>query len=51
VEHALDLARAKAVGVNLDELLISQPDASEQALEIAEILIRSGAVDAIVVDS
>lgn len=50
-EHALDPARAKAVGVNLDELLISQPDTGEQALEIAETLIRSGAVDVIVVDS
>jgi len=50
-EHALDPARAKALGVNLDELLISQPDTGEQALEIAETLIRSGAVDVIVVDS
>ena len=50
-EHALDPSRAKAVGVNLDELLISQPDTGEQALEIAETLIRSGAVDVIVVDS
>jgi recombination protein RecA len=50
-EHALDPARAKSVGVNLDELLISQPDTGEQALEIAETLIRSGAVDVIVVDS
>ncbi|MFH1244476.1 MAG: recombinase RecA [bacterium] len=50
-EHALDPARAKAVGVNLDELLISQPDTGEQALEIAETLIRSGAVDVIVIDS
>ena len=50
-EHALDPARAKAVGVKLDELLISQPDTGEQALEIAETLIRSGAVDVIVVDS
>lgn len=50
-EHALDPARAKALGVNLDELLISQPDTGEAALEIAETLIRSGAVDVIVVDS
>jgi len=50
-EHALDPSRAKAVGVNLDELLISQPDTGEQALEIAETLIRSGAIDVIVVDS
>lgn len=50
-EHALDPARAKDIGVNLDELLISQPDTGEQALEIAETLIRSGAVDVIVVDS
>jgi recombination protein RecA len=50
-EHALDPARARALGVNLDELLISQPDTGEQALEIAETLIRSGAVDVIVVDS
>ena len=50
-EHALDPARAKSLGVNLDELLISQPDTGEQALEIAETLIRSGAVDVIVVDS
>ncbi len=50
-EHALDPARAKALGVNLDELLISQPDTGEQALEIAETLIRSGAVDVVVVDS
>jgi recombination protein RecA len=50
-EHALDPARARAVGVNLDELLVSQPDTGEQALEIAETLIRSGAVDVIVVDS
>lgn len=50
-EHALDPARAKSLGVNLDELLISQPDTGEQALEIAETLIRSGAVDVVVVDS
>ena len=50
-EHALDPGRAKAIGVNIDELLISQPDTGEQALEIAETLIRSGAVDVIVIDS
>lgn len=50
-EHALDPKRAEAIGVNLDELLLSQPDTGEQALEITETLIRSGAVDVIVVDS
>jgi len=50
-EHALDPDYAAGLGVNLDELLISQPDYGEQALEIAETLIRSGSVDAIVVDS
>ena len=50
-EHALDPEYAEHLGVNLDELLISQPDFGEQALEIAETLIRSGSVDAIVVDS
>ncbi len=50
-EHALDPNYARALGVNLDELLISQPDSGEQALEIAETLVRSGAVDVIVVDS
>jgi len=50
-EHALDPSRARAIGVNLDELLISQPDTGEQALEITETLIRSGAVDVIVIDS
>lgn len=50
-EHALDPARAKAIGVNIDELLISQPDTGEQALEITETLIRSGAIDVIVIDS
>jgi recombination protein RecA len=50
-EHALDPEYAGNLGVNLDELLISQPDFGEQALEIAETLIRSGSVDAIVVDS
>ena len=51
VEHALDPVYAKALGVNIDELLISQPDSGEQALEIAEALVRSGAIDAIVLDS
>jgi recombination protein RecA len=50
-EHALDPSRASSIGVNLDDLLISQPDTGEQALEIAETLIRSGAVDVIVIDS
>ena len=50
-EHALDPEYAEKLGVNLDELLISQPDFGEQALEIAETLIRSGSVDAIVIDS
>ena len=51
VEHALDPVYAKALGVNIDNLLVSQPDSGEQALEIAEALIRSGAIDAIVLDS
>ena len=50
-EHALDPQYAKALGVNTDELWVSQPDAGEQALEIAENLVRSGAVDIIVIDS
>src|SRR3990172_4013274 len=50
-EHALDPERAETIGVNLDELLMSQPDTGEQALEITETLIRSGAIDVIVVDS
>ncbi|CAG37687.1 recombinase RecA [Desulfotalea psychrophila] len=50
-EHALDTAYAEKLGVNIDNLLVSQPDFGEQALEIAEILIRSGGVDIIVVDS
>jgi recombination protein RecA len=50
-EHALDAEYARNLGVNLDELLISQPDFGEQALEITETLIRSGSVDAIVIDS
>ncbi len=50
-EHALDPGYARKLGVNLDELLISQPDAGEQALEIADTLVRSGAIDVLVVDS
>jgi len=50
-EHALDVTYARKLGVNTDELLISQPDTGEQALEIAEILVRSGAIDVLVVDS
>ena len=51
VEHALDPAYASALGVNIDELLVSQPDTGEQALEITEALVRSGAIDVVVVDS
>ncbi len=51
VEHALDPDYSKALGVNTDDLLVSQPDAGEQALEITETLVRSGALDVIVVDS
>jgi recombination protein RecA len=50
-EHALDLTYAQRLGVNVEDLLVSQPDTGEQALEIVEILVRSGAVDMIVVDS
>ena len=50
-EHALDPEYAKALGVNIDELLVSQPDTGEQALEIADMLIRSGSIDIIVIDS
>lgn len=50
-EHALDPSYAQKLGVNIDELLLSQPDTGEQALEIAEALVRSGAIDIIVVDS
>ena len=50
-EHALDPVYAEAIGVNVDDLLISQPDTGEQALEIADMLIRSGALDVVVVDS
>ncbi|WP_409305494.1 recombinase RecA [Peribacillus sp. SCS-155] len=51
VEHALDPSYAQKLGVNIDELLLSQPDTGEQALEIAEALVRSGAIDIIVIDS
>jgi recombination protein RecA len=50
-EHALDPGYARKLGVNIDEVLISQPDAGEQALEIADTLVRSGAIDVLVVDS
>ncbi len=50
-EHALDIQYAKKIGVNIDDLLVSQPDNGEQALEICETLVRSGAVDIVVVDS
>ena len=50
-EHALDPVYARKLGVNIDELLISQPDTGEQALEICDTLVRSGAVDVVVVDS
>lgn len=50
-EHALDVSYARRIGVNTDDLLISQPDSGEQALEIAETLVRSGALDVLVIDS
>jgi recombination protein RecA len=50
-EHALDIGYAKKLGVNCDELLVAQPDTGEQALEIADMLVRSGAIDIIVIDS
>jgi recombination protein RecA len=50
-EHAMDPVYANAIGVNVDELLISQPDTGEQALEIADMLVRSGALDVIIIDS
>src|SRR5437870_8842604 len=50
-EHAVDPVYAKAIGVNVDDLLISQPDTGEQALEIADTLIRSGALDVVAIDS
>jgi recombination protein RecA len=50
-EHALDISYAKKLGVNLDDLLVSQPDTGEQALEIVDMLVRSGGVDLIVIDS
>ena len=51
MEHALDPSYASRIGVNIDDLLVSQPDTGEQALEIAETLVRSGAVDVVVIDS
>jgi recombination protein RecA len=50
-EHALDISYARRLGVNCDELLVSQPDTGEQALEIADMLLRSGAIDILVIDS
>ncbi|MGA0312917.1 MAG: recombinase RecA, partial [Ilumatobacteraceae bacterium] len=50
-EHAMDPIYARAIGVDVDQLLISQPDTGEQALEIADMLVRSGAIDVIVIDS
>ena len=50
-EHALDPTYARALGVNVEDMLISQPDTGEQALEITEALVRSGAIDVVVVDS
>ena len=50
-EHAFDMGYAKKIGIDIENLLISQPDTGEQALEIAEMLVRSGALDVIVVDS
>src|SRR5688572_11402606 len=50
-EHAMDPIYAKAIGVDIDQLLISQPDTGEQALEICDMLVRSGAIDVIVIDS
>ena len=50
-EHALDIGYARKLGVNVDNLLVSQPDTGEQALDIAEILVRSGAIDVLVIDS
>jgi recombination protein RecA len=50
-EHALDVNYARRLGVNVDELLVSQPDTGEEALEIADVLLRSGAIDLVVIDS
>ena len=50
-EHALDTIYARKLGINLEDLLISQPDTGEQALEITDTLVRSGAVDVLVIDS
>jgi len=49
-EHAMDAEYSRKLGVNIDELLVSQPDSGEQALEIAEVLVRSGAIDILVID-
>ena len=51
VEHAIDSAYAKNIGVNIEDMYLAQPDAGEQALEITDTLVRSGAMDVIVVDS
>ena len=51
IEHALDPVYAKSLGVNIDDILISQPDTGEQALEIADALVKSGAIDVLVIDS
>ncbi|HAZ62675.1 MAG TPA: DNA recombination/repair protein RecA, partial [Armatimonadetes bacterium] len=50
-EHALDPQYAKRLGLDIDQLLVSQPETGEQALEIADVLVRAGAVDLIVIDS
>ena len=50
-EHALDIQYAAKLGVNIEELLVSQPDTGEQALEVTDMLVRSGAVDVVVIDS
>lgn len=50
-EHALDPALAKSIGVNIDNLLLSQPDCGEQALSLVDTLVRSGSIDVVVVDS
>ena len=50
-EHALDTVYARKMGVNCDELVVSQPDTGEQALEITDMLVRSGAIDVLVIDS
>ena len=50
-EHALDVGYARRLGVRVDDLLVSQPDTGEQALEITDVLLRSGAIDLVVIDS